>query len=218
MMISMSNVSVIAAVEALDAADLAAADTAVCIDLLRDVRRTRGWLDAVEARISSRMRDLSTVTPGLRAGRDRGQRSPRRSRRRLGRRGRRRERRSKTLDDAPSFADALESGKIGAEHVDALANATTGLDDTIKTELLGAAGITAGGRVVEDTRGVHAGVPRPDPKLERDHGISRNKQQRNDTYLRRKINRATGMTEGRSRSTPSSPTRSSVPSTAKSPR
>jgi hypothetical protein len=41
-------------------------------------------------------------------------------------------------------------------------------------------------------------VPRPHPpKLERDHGISRNKQQRNDTYLRRKINRATGMTEGR---------------------
>jgi hypothetical protein len=130
MMVDMSNVSVIAAVEALDAADLAAADTAACISLLRDVRRTRGWLDAVEARISSRMRDLSTVTPGSTGpaatavsdlhGAVGGVSAAE---------GRRRERRSKTLDDAPSFADAFETGKIGAEHVDALANATTGLDD-----------------------------------------------------------------------------------------
>ncbi len=198
MMVDMSNVSVIAAVEALDAADLAAADTAVCIDLLRDVRRTRGWLDAVEARISSRMRDLSTVTPGSTGpaatavsdlhGSVGGVSAAE---------GRRRERRSKTLDDAPSFADALETGKIGAEHVDALANATTGLDDTIKTELLGqqesllAAALSK--TPEEFTRVCRDRIRR----LERDLGISRNTQQRNDTYLRRKINRATGMTEGR---------------------
>ena len=45
--------------------------------------------------------------------------------------GRRRERRSKTLDDAPSFADALENGRVSAEHVDALANATTGLAERV---------------------------------------------------------------------------------------
>ncbi len=198
MMVCMSNVSVIAAVEALDAADLAAADTAVCIDLLRDVRRTRGWLDAVEARISSRMRELSTVTPGSAGpaatavsdlhGAVGGVSAAE---------GRRRERRSKALDDAPSFADALETGKIGAEHVDALANATTGLDDTIKAELLeqqeSLLAAAASKTPEEFTRVCRDRIR----KLERDHGISRNKQQRNDTYLRRKINRATGMTEGR---------------------
>ena len=34
-------------------------------------------------------------------------------------------------------------------------------------------------------------------RLERDHGISRNRQQRRDTFLSRRINRATGMIEGR---------------------
>jgi len=61
MMDGMTQVSVIAAVGALAAADVAAADTAVCIELLRHVRRTRGWLDAVEARLGSRMRELSTA-------------------------------------------------------------------------------------------------------------------------------------------------------------
>ncbi len=198
MMVDMSNVSVIAAVEALDAADLASADTAVCISLLRDVRRARGWLDAVEARISSRMRDLSTVTPGATGpaatavadlhGSVGGVSAAE---------GRRKERRSKTLDAAPSFADALETGKIGAEHVDALANATAGLDDTIKTELLeqeaSLLAAAASKTPEEFTRVCRDRIRR----LERDHGISRNRQQRDDTYLRRKINRATGMTEGR---------------------
>ena len=192
----MSNVSVIAAVEALERADLAAADTAVCADLLRHVRRTRGWLDAVEARISSRVRDLSTVAPeasgpadtavsdlhGAVGGTSAAE-------------GRRRERRSKTLDDAPSFADALENGKVSAEHVDALANATTGLDEAIKTELLAdqeSLLAAATSRSPEEFARVCRDRIR---RLERDHGISRNRQQRTDTYLRRKINRATGMTE-----------------------
>jgi hypothetical protein len=193
----MSNVSVIAAVEALDRADLTAVDIAACIGLLRDVRRTRGWLDAVEARISSRVRDLSTVTPdasgpagtavsdmhGSVGGTSAAE-------------GRRRERRSKTLDDAPSFADALEHGKVSAEHVDALANATTGLDDAIKTELLADQDsllAAACARTPEEFARLCRDRIR---RLERDHGISRNRQQRTDTYLRRTINRATGMTEG----------------------
>jgi hypothetical protein len=198
MMVDMSNVSVIAAVEALDTADLAAADTAVCIDLLRDVRRTRGWLDAVEARISSRMRDLSTITPGSAGpaatavadlhGAVGGVSAAE---------GRRKERRSKTLDDAPSFADALETGKIGAEHVDALANATAGLDDDLNNELLGQQEsllAAATSKTPEEFSRLCRDRIR---RLERDHVIERNRQQRNDTYLTRKINRATGMTEGR---------------------
>ena len=196
MMVGMSNVSVIAAVEALERADLAAADTAVCADLLRHVRRTRGWLDAVEARISSRARDLATITPessgpagtavsdlhGAVGGTSAAE-------------GRRRERRSKTLDETPSFADALENGRVSAEHVDALANATTGLDEAIKSELLGdeeSLLAAACARSPEEFARVCRERIR---RLERDHGITRNRQQRADTYLRRKVNRATGMTE-----------------------
>jgi hypothetical protein len=192
----MSNTSVIAAIEALERADLAGADTAVCADLLHHVRRTRGWLDAVEARISSRARELATVNPeasgpaGTAVGDLHGS---------VGRtsaaEGRRRERRSKTLDEAPSFADALENGRVSAEHVDVLANASSGLADTIKTELLAdEASLLAA--ATSKTPEEFARLCRERiRRLERDHGISRNRQQRTDTYLRRKVNRATGMTE-----------------------
>jgi hypothetical protein len=194
----MSNVSVIAAVEALVRADLAAADTAVCADLLRHVRRARGWLDAVEARISSRARDLATVTPessgpaGTAVGDMHGAVGGTSAAE-----GRRRERRSKTLDETPSFADALENGRVSAEHVDALANATTGLDEAIKSELLAdeeSLLAAATSRSPEEFARVCRDRIR---RLERDHGISRNRQQRNDTYLSRRVNRATGMVEGR---------------------
>jgi hypothetical protein len=194
----MSNVSVIAAVEALDRADLATADAASCLALLRDVRRARGWLDAVEARVSSRLRDLSTVTPdasgpaatavsdvhGAVGGVSAAE-------------GRRRERRSKTLEEAPSFADALETGRIGAEHVDALANATTGLDQTLKDQLLADESSLLAAAVAKTPEQFARTCRERIRRLERDHGISRNRQQRHDTYLSRKINRATGMVEGR---------------------
>ena len=130
----MTNVSVSAAVEALDGADLSAATTANCVDLLRHVRHTRGWLDAVEARITSRMRELAAAaSPTADAGvadmhgAVGGVSATE---------GRRKDRRSKTLDEAPSFGSALATGSIGAEHVDALANALATASDDIKAELL----------------------------------------------------------------------------------
>jgi hypothetical protein len=111
--------------------------------------------------------------------------------------GKRKERRSKTLDEAPSFGDALAAGAIGAEHVDALANATAQLDDDLKAAVL------------EHENELLADATSLSPEqfgkacrdlarlLERDNGIERNNRQRRDTYLSRKINRATGMVEGR---------------------
>ena len=189
----MSNVSVIAAVEALSGADLAAADNARCVALLRDVRSVRGWLDAMEARVSSRPRDLAAST-----GADAGVADVHGS---VGgvsaAEGRVKERRSKAIEDAPSFGDALAAGTIAAGHVDALANATAAATEQIKADLLA------------DEHGLLAAASSKTPeefartcrerirRLERDHGISRNRQQRKDSFISKKLNMATGMTDGR---------------------
>jgi hypothetical protein len=109
----------------------------------------------------------------------------------------RKERRSETIDEAPSFGEALASGDVGAEHVDALAAATSKLNDDVKAALLDH----------EDDLLAEASRTTPEQfgrscrelarRLERDNGIERNARQRRDTYLSRKLNGATGMIEGR---------------------
>jgi hypothetical protein len=180
------------ALEALDGADIAAADSAACSDLLGHAKRLRGWVDAVEARVTARIRtlhaeagaapatDLHTRCGGVSSAE-----------------GRRKERRSETIDEAPSFGDALATGTIGAEHVDALANATARLDDDTKAALFG----------LEDDLLADAAAMSPEKfgrscrdlarKLERDQGIERNQRQRRETFLSRKLNAASGMVEGR---------------------
>ena len=86
---------------------------------------------------------------------------------------------------------------IGAEHVDALANATSKLDQPVRDALFGC----------EDDLLADAGRMSPETfarscrdlarRLERDQGLERNRRQRRDTYLSRRLNPATGMIEGR---------------------
>lgn len=188
----MSGVGVVAAVGALECADVSVADTARCADLLRDVKRVRGWLDAVEARLTSRMTELYE-TAGAAPAADLHTRCGGVS----AAEGKRKERRSKTLDEAPSFGDALAEGRIGAEHVDALANATTRLDDDLKTSLLDGADdlLSSATTMSPEKFGRH--VRDRIRSLERDHGLERNARQRRETFLSRKTNPATGMVEGR---------------------
>lgn len=86
---------------------------------------------------------------------------------------------------------------IGAEHVDALANATAVVGDEIKTALLDqqesllAAASTMTPEQFARTCGERI------RRLERDHGIARNRQQRRDTFWSRRLNQVTGMIEGR---------------------
>ncbi len=181
----------IEAVERVAAIDAATADSATCAAVLADLKRSRGWIDAVEARFTSRMRHLYDTAGAAPAAAEHSRHSGVSAAE-----GRRKDRRSKAIEDAPSFGDALANGTIGAEHCDALANATAKLDDTLKSELL------AGEADLLD----HATGMTPEQfarhcsdrirRLERDHGIERNRQQRSNTYLRRKRNMATGMTDG----------------------
>jgi hypothetical protein len=179
-------------VDRIGSADLSTAGSAECADLLRSARKIRGWLDANEARITSRMTDLYE-TQGAAPASDVHTRCGGVS----AAEGKRKERRSKTLDEAPSFGDALSDGRIGAEHVDALANATSKLDADVKSSLLdGQADLLASATTMSPERfGRH--VRDRIRNLERDQGLERNARQRRETFLSRKTNLATGMVEGR---------------------
>ena len=182
----------VATLKGLQAVEVDAADAAVCARLLGDTRRLRGWIDAFEASVGSRLRtlqdqtgsapaaDLHAKCGGVSAGE-----------------ARRKQRRSEILDAVPSFADALASGQIGAEHVDALANATTKLDDDLKARFLKREHeLLEDARVMSPERFARSCRDRV-RRLEKDRGIERNRQQRQATYLSRKTNMVTGMVEGR---------------------
>ncbi len=181
-----------AIIDAIDAADASSADADQIERMLGDLQLVQGWKDAVEASLTSRLgvlaetaggpppADLHTTCGGVSAAE-----------------GKRRERRSKTIDQAPSFGEALAAGRIGAEHVDALANATAKLDEAVKNALF------------DHSDDLLADATRVSPekfgrscrdlarRLERDQGLERNRRQRRDTYLSRRLNPATGMIEGR---------------------
>ena len=177
---------------AIFAVDVTTADPTACASVLGATRRLRGFIDRVEAGVTRRMIELHEHAGAAPAAdvhaRTGGVSSAE---------GKRKERRSKTLDEAPSFEDALGSGEIGAEHVDALANATAKLDDDVKNELFDREDDLLDdarrlspeefGRSVRDLARV----------IERDNGIERATRQRKETFLSRKTNTATGLVEGR---------------------
>jgi hypothetical protein len=101
----------------------------------------------------------------------------------------RRERRAKALAKTKAFGDALAKGAIAAEHADVLADLTAKVSDTVTTgffdrehELLAKAASSSPEQFARHCRSVIA-------KLERDEGLTRNKQQRRDTYLSLSVQR-----------------------------
>ena len=182
----------ISTLTALQAVDVATVDADGCARLLGQTKQLRGWVDAFEARLTRRASELHE-TSGAAPAADLHAKCGGVS----SAEGKRKERRSKTLDEAPSFGDALASGDIGAEHVDALANATTKLDDDLKNQLF-----DREDDLLDDARRMtpeEFGRSCRDliRQIEKDHGIERNKRQRNDTFLSRKVNPRSGMIEGR---------------------
>lgn len=188
----MKSTGVAAAIEALDGVDLSVVDSVGCAGLLRDVKVVRGWLDAAEAGITSRMTVLHS-TAGAAPAADMHTRCGGVS----AADAKRKERRSKTLDDVPEFGAALATGRIGAEHVDALANATSKLDTDVTASLFDdtAELLDAASSMSPERFGRH--VRDRARRLERDNGLERNTRQRRDTFLSRKLNLHTGMIEGR---------------------
>ena len=187
----MTSSAVAVVVEALEGVDVARVSAAGCSNLLLDVRRVRGWLDAFEARVTSRADELAAAGSGAssvdlhtRCSGDSAADSLKK------------QRRAEVMRDAPSFGDALSEGRISASHVDALANAAANTTDDVKASLFDAqdelAGQASSMRPDEFKRHLQSTVR----GLERSNGLERNQRQRRETFIMRRLNMANGMIEG----------------------
>jgi len=155
-----------------------ALDIAHAIGELARAKRLRGLLDRFEASVTSRIDQLHTQGVSAHASdviaRHQGLSAAE---------ARRRQRRAEALANAAKFADALAGGTVGAEHADALANATAKIDDAVKAEfyaqqddLLNRATHSTPEEFARHCRTTVA-------RLERDNGLARNQQQRRDSRL-----------------------------------
>src|SRR5688572_25911363 len=120
------HVDPIPALQALAACDVPGLDVTGIVDAAHRSRQVRGWLDAFDASLSARSDQLHSQGRGVPAeevaSRCGGVSAAE---------GRRRGRRSKVLDKAPSLAEALAAGAVGAEHADQMANITSRLEPEI---------------------------------------------------------------------------------------
>lgn len=172
------------ALDALLPADVGLLDTAGAAAALSTVKSVRGFLDAYEARVTSHIRTLHAEGESAPASdlhtRNGGISS---------KEAKTKERRAEALEQAPSLADKLASGDVTSAHADALANATCRLDDDTRRDLFDhetdlAADAT---RMTPDEFG--KSVRDLIRQLERDQGIERDRQQRNETRLTKTIDR-----------------------------
>ena len=187
----MTSSAVAVVVEALESVDVARVSAAGCSNLLLDVRRVRGWLDAFEARVTTRVDELAAAGSGASSvdlhTRCSGDSVAD---------GLKKQRRAEVLRQAPSFGDALETGRISASHVDAFTAATANTTDDVKASLFDAqdelAEQASSMKADQFKRHLQATVR----GLERSNGLERNQRQRNGTFIMRRLNMATGMIEG----------------------
>lgn len=164
--------------------DVASLDGTQAAEALGRVKVVRGFLDHYEARLSSHIHrlhadgaaapaaDLHTRNGGVSA-----------------KEARAKERRARALDQAPSLAGQLAAGSVTAAHADAIADATCRLDDATKQEFFEHEAALASDatrmtpeQFAQNCRDLIAGI-------ERDQGIERDRRQRRETRLSKKIDR-----------------------------
>lgn len=179
--------------QALDAAALGTADALACTALQQQSRVLRGWLDAFDSQVTTRLDELASAGEsfGSEDSHVRNSGVTARDAARL-------KRRANALERMPGFADALAGGTITAGHVDQLAAVTEHLTDEIRTalsetssELLAHARAHDPGRFGRHVRDLAR-------RLETQAGVSRDRQQRDNTYLSWKL-AADGMFDLRAR-------------------
>ncbi len=118
------------AVEELSSLDVASCDVTAVETALGSVTSIRGWLDTKEAALATRCDHLASEGKGAGARETLG-----RGGRTSGRKAAKTAARADTLANTPAMADALSSGHIGTDHVDAVTRAASDLTDEQKTEL-----------------------------------------------------------------------------------
>ncbi|MDW3216289.1 MAG: DUF222 domain-containing protein [Ilumatobacteraceae bacterium] len=173
-----------AAVRAVLPADVALLDGAGAAQVFGQIKAVRGFIDSYEARLTAHVQHLSVA----------GQSAPAtdlhtRNGGVSANEARQKERRAEALGHAPSLADQLADGAVTAGHADALANATTRVDDEILAEFFEheAALATDAARMTPEEFGRNCrDMIR---HLERDAGVERAERQRRETRLSKKIDR-----------------------------
>ena len=164
--------------------DVAALGLAELVAVLAPVRRLNGLLDHFEAAVNNRISELHEQRRSAPVS-DVLTRNTNVSAKEAARRARR----AKALANTKAFGEALSRGEIGAEHADVLADLTAKLDDDVKASffdqdpsLTSKAATSSPEQFARHCRSVIA-------RLERDQGITRNQQQRRDTYLSLSVQR-----------------------------
>ena len=167
---------------ALDGVDVAALDQPALQKLLGSLRRVRGFGDSFEATVLRRLRELAergeSFGPEDTSTRCSGVSSND---------AKNRNERSKTLDDAPSFDQALAAGDITGEHVDKLGHVAAGMPDELRAQLFDRAGDLLDHACTHDPVSFGRHVGNLARNLERDAGITRDRQQQAATYLSWKV-------------------------------
>jgi hypothetical protein len=175
-------------VDGLADADPACCDRDELAGLIRRATRVRAWLDALDARVALRARELADdgrcETPcslladeGRRAGRDAQAAATR----------------AEVCAEMPGFHDALAAGAVSAGHVDAVARAAAQLSDAGRSELN-----THADSLVSSARAMPVEAFERECRdlariLSRDDGVSRLAWLRQQRRLRRWVDRQTGM-------------------------
>jgi Domain of unknown function (DUF222) len=183
-----SHFDPVAAVAALDACEVGSSDLGETVQLTQQARRVRAWLDAFDARVTARVDELHHAGSGVGSeellNRNAGCSAAE---------ARRRRRRAAALAKANEFAAALANGQVGAEHADALANATARADDAVQAEFFAneASLLDEASRSTPEDFAKHC--RHLIDRLERDQGKARAQRQRDATALRRTVDRVTGM-------------------------
>ena len=159
-------------------------DAAGAANVVSTVKSVRGFLDAYEARVTNHIRSLhadgeSAPAADLHA-RNGGISS---------KEAKAKERRAEALEQAPSLADKLADGEVTAAHADALANATCRLDDDTRRELYDHETELATDATRMTSDEFAKNVRDLIRQLERDQGIERDRQQRNETRLTKTTDR-----------------------------
>ncbi|MGH9135446.1 MAG: DUF222 domain-containing protein [Acidimicrobiales bacterium] len=156
--------------------------------IVRRSLRVRGWLDSIDANVAARTARLAAEgraeAPAdlLSGGGRRGQREADAA-----------ARRGTLCEQMPAVGDALADGTVSAGHVDALANAARGLDDTGKQRLADceeALVNAAASMTPEEFDRECKDLAR---SLSGDDGLSRQERLRRQRNVRRWVDRHTGM-------------------------
>jgi hypothetical protein len=183
-----AEVTAVDALLRLVACDVSSCDAAGLAVVSGHIRRVQGFLDASTAAVAQRAAALHAEGRSARPSEVLA-----RSGRMSTRDAKKVERRAAALSKTPGLSGALASGDITGSHADAVANATSGMNDEARDLFFGmdrqltARAVTSSPERFADYCKVLA------RRLTEDDGLSQFEQQRRETRLRKYLNPITGM-------------------------